>query len=600
MKKFSKIAGMAALSAVVLVSCVKNEESDGVKSLREAQANLINAQSQDVLAQVKSTLEDVNGKYYSNLIKKYSAIEDSLDMEKYKAVTDTLKAQITWQQQKIQIQHQIEIANINAKLEKAEVDLIKAIQDQADVQTAELQGYLTTYQTLLGNVNTLETTIATDEQTINNWDNITKEYIVTTEQRKIVGYEINKKYQQITHDNKVAVLNAYKTAVADPSTVATSLSAAVTEQAQTEAAMKEKNIEVNKAYEDVQEAYDVYGASQTKRNNLNSSIVFLSSNSIVNTPITDGVNTTTIPSYSVYYYEQQIIANIAAINAAKASLLSNNQTLADAQAHYNAWNSKLSTYTSAYQTAEAAYKTAKALVTQRKEEYDAAVSYDAQYGTSTQTAAQTAWQTATDDLNNVKQPAYNKAKTLFEEAVIEVNGAQTSINTSTAAVSANNTTIEEQTAKKVENESKKASTVALLASLKTKFAEAVTAEENNRLAYLAVLDSYTELNAAYGALSAKNTDLKTLVTKLETLASGITSETKTLEEAVSSLVAAIEATNKQIADANEAIKEANNGITFDTAKKLALQAKVDGYKQTLAAYKLELARYYGLITAAIK
>lgn len=600
MKKFQKVIGMAALSAVVLSSCVKNEESDGVKALREAQAGLIDAQSESVLANAKSVLEDVNGKYYKNLLQKYTAIEDSLDMEKYKAVSDTLKAQIAWQQQKIQIQHEIEIANINAKLEKAKVDLIKAIQDQADFQSAELQGYMTKYQELVGTIVNLETTIANDEKTINNWDNITNEYVITQQQRAIVGFEINKKYKQIEHDNKKAVLDAYKTAVADPSTVAASLSAAVTEQKQTEGAMKEKNAEVNKMYEDVEEAYDVYIASQNKRSSLNTSIVFLSGSSLSSSPIFDGVNSVSIPSYSVYYYEQQILSNIAAINVAKASLLTNNQTLADAQARYNAWNSKLSTYTSAYQTAEAAYKTAKALVVQRQEEYDAAMAYDAQYATSTASAAQTALQTATDDLNNVKQPAYAKAKTVFDEAVVEVANVQAAINSATAAASSNNAIIEEQTAKKTENESKKASATTLLASLKTKFAAAVTTEETNRLAYLAVLDAYTELNVAYVALSNKNTDLRTLVTSLENLAAGISTDYKALEDGVSALAAAVEAINKQITDANELIKEANNGIVFNNASKATLQAKVDGYKQSLAAYKLELARYYGLMEAAIK
>jgi len=173
MKKIQKMVGMAALSAAVLTSCVKNEETDGVKSLRDAQAGYLNAQSEQVLANVKNTLTLVSNQHLKNKQLEYQFKRDSLSYVIWEAskTANEEVSQLTIANAKLALEqeailYQKNILGYQADLQAKQASLQTAIMQASIDKQSRLLTYTNQYELVLADILTLQKAIADKQYAI--------------------------------------------------------------------------------------------------------------------------------------------------------------------------------------------------------------------------------------------------------------------------------------------------------------------------------------------------------------------------------------------------------------------------------------------------
>jgi chromosome segregation ATPase len=172
MRNFRMMAGLV-LMAAVLFGCIKNEESDGVKALREAQAELIRAKAAN-----ETTLAAANAAF----INAQAKIEEALALQEvaqaeYQQLKNQLLAaqneddiaRMTVELELFQIQKRaaIEAANLEAKvlLNSAQIELeqsLRALETEiavSQVSTPALDEYMAAYKEAIAEVTNLQSEI---------------------------------------------------------------------------------------------------------------------------------------------------------------------------------------------------------------------------------------------------------------------------------------------------------------------------------------------------------------------------------------------------------------------------------------------------------
>lgn len=172
MRNFRKMAALV-LMATVLFGCIKNEESDGVKALREAQAELIRAKAtnETTLAAAEAAFINAQAK-----IEEAKALQAEAQAEYQQLRNQLLAAQnedemarMTVELELFQIQRQaaIEAAHLEAEvlLNAAKIDLeqsLRALEAEiafSEVSTPALDEYMAAYKEAIGKVTDLQAEI---------------------------------------------------------------------------------------------------------------------------------------------------------------------------------------------------------------------------------------------------------------------------------------------------------------------------------------------------------------------------------------------------------------------------------------------------------
>lgn len=592
MKKFSKIASIAALSAVVMVSCVKNEESDGVKSLRDAQANLINAQSEGALADAKLTLESVMRQYYLNLSTKYQAVKDSLAMEEDKATTVKDLEKIQKEKEIAALDFQAKILVEQGELAQAEANLLDAIQNAATTESQVVSDYLAKYTSLLSDVRNLQNDIDDGKYTVATWGNVDEDFDITNLKRQIEGKKIDKVYLQAKYDNLTKVAAAYNNVVTDPTTAVAAVATARTNKEAAYSLLEAKKVETANALT----VYDQKAAAATLAKNARVDI---------QGAIADLSDDNSADQDAIYYYESKINAAQIAIRTQEAAINALNVTLAEQTALYNTWNSKYSTAQSAFRTAESAYSTANANVKAKEAALAAAQLYDAQYGTSTATAAQTELDAANTALTPIAE-TYNDAYVVYTQALNNLNVYTNSVDAIKADISDAQSALTIARNELTQYTNVLASKNTDLTTLNGQLDAAIAAEEAARLAQIAANDSWSKLSDEQSVLTDNYNKLNTLLTNLTVLMNGVKDNNDSYLTAVegykkdlNDLLNDIEDKDEEIAQLNKQIADVTAELLDDAAFIAAKNAEITGWEAELVLLKAELTRYYALVDDAI-
>lgn len=179
MKNFRLLAGLL-LMAGLLFGCIKNEESDGVKALRQAQAELIKAKAanETTLAAAEAAFRNAQAK-----IEEAKALQTAAQAE-YQQLQNQLRAaqneddiaRMTVELELFQIQKQgaIEAARLEAQvlLNTAQINLeqsLRALEAEmavSEVTNPALDEYMTAYKTAIGKVTGLQSQIIGKEAEI--------------------------------------------------------------------------------------------------------------------------------------------------------------------------------------------------------------------------------------------------------------------------------------------------------------------------------------------------------------------------------------------------------------------------------------------------
>jgi hypothetical protein len=583
MKKFSKIAGMAALSAVVLVSCVKNEESDGVKNIRNAQANLINAQAENVLATVKKTLEEVNGLYYANLKTKYQAQVDSCtaaikEATSAKEIADAENAMAI-----AALVYQADVLEKQADLERAKIEIKNAMLELADNENEVMHGYLETYEQLLSDVQECQYDIAQYQYALVNDFATDKTY----NESQLAYYTMQKKYDQKRYDDLKGAEAAWKNVLAYPETAAAALVTAREDMRVARLARNEKEIAYENADEAQQRANDAWGYAGDVVSALNSKIAILSANSVTSGTV-DGVE-----YKSIFSYENEIISLNNNNHSQKLTIANSTEQLNYWNAHLTTWQGKLTALTATYNSTKSAYNTAHTAYSTALANYNAAVDADNENSTATTqaalTAAQAALTTATTNQTDA-ETAYAHAESLYNQAQNEVVIAQNNVNNYSTDILDANAVIADNTNKIGTLTTQKATAVAQQADFSSQLAAAVTAEEAARVAYVAAVEAYNVASLEFDVADDSYNNYYNLVVDLRNLRDGETDLARGYEQLLASYLTDIAEDQDQIDDYTALL--AQNG-----AIKVADEAYIAGLNAKLTALQAELAKYAAIIAA---
>ena len=211
MKKIFFLTGVALCALTLATSCVKDNESASVTSLRNAKTEQIKAAAE--LAKAQAAAATLTAQADANL-KNAQAELAKAQAELANAQTEAAKAQAQYQIQSIlnqmeldQIQFEYDMAKLVADLEK---DTAQIEKDKADAAIAELELAATNYKNAVNSLinaqsqlNTLKTSLARNEVSQANWENSKAEDIadykhtIAQEQAKI---EVYKQYANYTGD----------------------------------------------------------------------------------------------------------------------------------------------------------------------------------------------------------------------------------------------------------------------------------------------------------------------------------------------------------------------------------------------------------------
>lgn len=155
------------ISIFVLSGCIKNEETDGVKSLRQAQANYIQAEADRIAALIDSevayNLADAAFRQAEVDIKNADARKKEAQTEQEIAI---LQAETTSKVERANIEAQAAL-NISKKNLEASLRALKEEVAKTEAATPALDEYLTKYAESVGNIADLQDDIIDLQEDIN-------------------------------------------------------------------------------------------------------------------------------------------------------------------------------------------------------------------------------------------------------------------------------------------------------------------------------------------------------------------------------------------------------------------------------------------------
>jgi chromosome segregation ATPase len=594
MKKFLKIAGVTALSVVVLASCVKNEESDGVKNIRDAQAKLISAQADQALAEVQRIVEQVNGLKITNQTETYNAQLKELEL-KAKISSDTAELTNLARGQKLLAeQHKIDLLTAAADLERAKIKIIQAKLDLENSNDQVLKGYITTFDGLLLQIVNLDKQIALAQYNYDIYNHVDKDIIIAGYNRDIVDLNIDKKYLLMQVDYVKAAQAKFQSAVADPSTALTAAATANAEKEDIRKQLEAELIEVEKADKDQQDKSNKWNDASAAVTVIKQKINILAYNGYDN-DIINGVL-----YKSIYTYEQDVIGLTNSNINLDLQLTGYKEQWTYWNAQLSIWKSKFNDLETIYDTKKAAYNTAYNNYSAAQAALNAAQQADNTYNTAeTQTTldnAQIAFNSAQNALTTANTE-YQNAEGLYLNAQTQVASAQSGVNNFGSSITDTEKSIANNDNQITLYTNQKTAAVAELAALKGQLTTAVNTEEAARLAYVAAEVKYNELTAQRDLFDDQYDLLDALVDDLEDLAGNILQDAYDFEGDISDLNGEIEDIDGQIAAKTAQIENEKNGIKKTDSEKAADLDNIDGLNAKLKALQDELAHYAELIKA---
>jgi len=597
MKKFSKILGLTAMSAIVLTSCVKNEESEGVKNLRDAQAELILAEAQKTLAEIGEITATVDGMKWQNMQAQYEYKQDSLSFEYQKAATDAQKADLARQQELAALSHQADMIYANNQLKNAEISALQVLAQLQNQKNSTLLGYVSKFNEVLGDIRTLQDQIASEEYYVTVNEN---DLSIESELRQIhydsLNYNLTLKYQKARLVDENNNFNVYKASLTDLTVAKSELDKAQSELDVLNQEAVDQEVSVDKAYKNYQvlnEDWSLAIDALTKSKTIISILTGSGSGSY------DGKTYKSIALYDI-----EINSLNSQIASANQSITIVNEQIAQTSNQLASWNTELTDLTSSLNTAEQVYKNALATFTTKQAEYNQAVNLYNQYNTTAnQTAmndAQAAMNTANTALTTA-QTDYNKQLSLYNTALSNVNSAKSSLVTLNANITTLNANIANYTNQLADLNTNKTAASSELATLKSGLA-ALEASENSAMnKYYDALSSYNEIYSNYYAVYSKRNDTQSLVYYLENIvgneASEINGENYYASQ-INDIQEDIDYYTELVNKTATRIQDAKAGKTQTEAEIAASKEYIVGLKSELESLKTELARYAELIKSA--
>lgn len=593
MKKFSKIVGLTAMGAMILTSCVKNEESEGVKNLRDAQAELILAEAQKTLAEIGEITATVEGMKWQNMQAQYEFKQDSLSFEYNKAATDAEKANLARQQEYAALMHQADVIYANNQLKNAEISALQVLAQLQSQKNTTLLNYVSKFNDVLENIRGLQSRIASAEYLVTVDEN---NLSIESELRQLhydsLDYSLTLNYNKarlVDINNDYAI---YKASLADLTAAKTELNKAQSELDVLRQEAADQEINKDKADKNQKVLNEDRTLAADALNKSKSIISILSGSS---TGSYDGKIYKSIAQYDSEI--NSLNSQIAAVNQLITAV---NEQIAQTTSQLSSWNTELTDLTTSLNTAEQAYKNALATFTTKQAEYNQAVNVYNQYNTAAnQTAmndAQAAMNTANTALGTA-QTEYNKQSSLFSTALGNVNSAKSTLITLNAQITASNAQIANYTNQIADLNTNKTAALSELATLKSGLAALEVAENESLNKYYDALSSYNEINSNYYAVYSKLADTQTLISQLESILSNAdavdgdnyyTSQINNIQEDIDANTEYLNKTATRILDAKA-------GKTQTEAEIAASKERIVGLKSELESLKTELARYAELI-----
>jgi hypothetical protein len=277
MKNLKHLAGTAVMAGLLLTTgCVKNEEADGVKALREAQAELIKAKAQHETAldeadaayrTAEAALKQAEADYQKaqteavNIANELAKAKNKVDSVKYQIEIETLKAT---QQAKIDAavaKAEQALAEAKLQLEKSQRALEIEIASANLPNTDSINSYYSKYTTLLGKANGLRSNIIAAQKIIANY-NLQKDFDALYPSGKTEEFYNNQLARQ---EQELATAKDWKTkyeaVIADPATLAEAINTQKAKLTELREDSVKKEAEVSEAQNTLDEATAVRNAA---------------------------------------------------------------------------------------------------------------------------------------------------------------------------------------------------------------------------------------------------------------------------------------------------------------------------------------------------
>ncbi|TAJ09392.1 hypothetical protein DMA11_20160 [Marinilabiliaceae bacterium JC017] len=282
MKIINAFVGVALLATILFTGCVKNEEADGVKALRLAQAELIKAkasatttaaEAEAAFKAAQTLIEQAKAKQQEALARMEEAnarmkeLEAELQAAQNEADKELIAIRLEQQKQQIQLsieqtKAQIEYAAVMAQqqLAEAKTALQSALRDlevelAKNAENVTAREYMTLYKTALGKVNGLRGDIteltaelAILELYIPDFDMQKDRKAINAMLKAEFDWEKQKLESELAFWESIKL--KYEEVVANPSTLQETLDEALLNLANIEKQLNDVNAEYLKLYSD--------------------------------------------------------------------------------------------------------------------------------------------------------------------------------------------------------------------------------------------------------------------------------------------------------------------------------------------------------------
>ncbi|MBI9064457.1 MAG: hypothetical protein JEZ14_20900 [Marinilabiliaceae bacterium] len=613
MKNTRIIAALTLAIAIVFTGCVKNEEADGVKAMREAQATLINAKAgaETTLAAAEAAYKNAMAAYENARAESELASARLTDMstEAKRLENEIQSAKDAVEKAKLEARLEVALVTIAAEKAAAESKLtLAAIKAEGELKEAQQAltlklrklatelaaadnkaagDYLTLYTTAIGEVQKLRVIITADEFAIAKKKITLAHYEATTvtEATKIdlAALETALAEQKASLIEDQAKVERLKSVVLDPSKGQEVSDAAQAEVDRLEALVEAKQIEVHEATAAVTLATDAQKLLSDEFTSLKTRMEEL--------------------PRLISEKKDVITLAINSINLANTAILNNTTAITSAQGNLTAELAQLAIYRADQSKKSSVYNTAVVTYNAKLKARDEA---QAKLDVENTTANQTALTTAENDLSKASV-AKTEAWTKLEAAKKLVNSSSKSVAFYESQIKSSEKNIADSENMIVLKNQEKAELETELKELEIEYGDILTAIDPAKTALQAATadlaaksDLLKEKNAEKSVLDAKKVAQEQLVTDVKGNVEAIEKKIDNKLEAIKKAKKAIIVTEQSILTKQD---ELADGVVDKAEKEAEIkeaEAKLAESKKELAAKEVLAAEYDALLQAALK